>query len=67
MYGEKTKNFSKKLTKELQKELSYVIDEIERETYWETRKELIDKVLKHIEIGDIKEYFEYLKNKGKPN
>ena len=61
-----TRKLTKKLPIHLRVELSCVIDEIERSTYWETRREFIDRTLKHIEIGDAKKYFKYLKSKGKP-
>jgi type II secretory pathway component PulK len=58
--------FSKKLSKELQDEFSNVIDEIERETYWETRQDLLNLLEQKISEGKVVETVQYLLTKDKP-
>ena len=47
-------------------QLSMVIDELEREVYWETRQELLAKLKKSFDAGTIKETFDFMMNKEKP-
>lgn len=47
---------------------SMAIDEIERETYWETRQEMLYRIQTEVNAtdGDIRELVDYMLSKEKP-
>ena len=62
--------YLKQLTMSLRDErqrwlLSMTIDELERETYWKTRQDILRIVKRKIDEGDLK-YIDYMMNKEKP-
>lgn len=66
MHGHKTEQFIKMLSPEYRKVFSYVIDEIERLTYWETRQDILSILKRKKEEGQLEEHLDYMINKSKP-
>ena len=66
MYTQVTTDFAQKLNKEGQDHLSTVIDDIERETYWETRQDILRILDSKREVGKLEEYLDYMLSKTKP-
>jgi len=65
--GPLTTTFFKDLiSSNMRDDLSNVIDEIERETYWETRNDILNSIRREIERGNPKELVDYMLNKPKP-
>lgn len=67
MHGQKTEQFIKMLSPEYRKIFSFVIDEIERETYWETRQDILSILKRKQEEGKLEEHLDYMINKPKPS
>lgn len=66
MYTQITTDFAQKLNKEGQDSLSMVIDDIERETYWETRQDILRILDSKRKVGELEEYLNYMLSKTKP-
>jgi len=54
------KKLYESLNEEQRRLLSHAKDEIKRETYWETRRDILHKLSKRVEIGDVAEYIKYM-------